>query len=130
MELEHERESVVETHLVKQTTVRSGLAPKYKSPQRNNVPDRQLFLPMAFFRFAELKETGEEPTDAQYREHERLRKLGFVVLVFDHKSKVDKWYKWYDNLMDELNSYHTENIINAILSAEPHISNYKKICKP
>lgn len=42
--------------------------------------------------FVELKAPGRKPTLMQLREHERLRALGFTVLVIDNKEEIDKRY--------------------------------------
>ncbi len=41
--------------------------------------------------FVETKATGEVPKPHQLREHERLRKAGFIVLVIDSLELID-WY--------------------------------------
>lgn len=84
------RESVIEKHLTDRIKDLGGLAPKFKSPQRKNVPDRIVLMPGASIEFVELKATGEEPNDGQLREHERLRALGFTVLVIDSKEEIDR----------------------------------------
>lgn len=65
---------------------------KFTSPQRAAVPDRLLLaeipeflrpLVAQFVRFAEYKRKGKRPTEAQEREHARLRALGFTVDVID-----------------------------------------------
>lgn len=117
------RESTIESHLVDEVKKLGGMAPKFKSPQRANVPDRivlkygmlhaaraiearfpgkctsgeQIVLVQqvlnAFISFVELKATGEKPTDGQLREHARLRALGFDVRVIDSKEGVDEFLK-------------------------------------
>lgn len=77
------RESVIEKALVDRVKEFGGIAPKFKSPQRNAVPDRIVLLPGGVCRFVECKAPGEKPTEAQAREHERLRQMGFVVTVVD-----------------------------------------------
>lgn len=116
-----ERESVVEKHLVDQTKAAGGMAQKFKSPQRKNVPDRIVLkdgMPAAaeilamhfpvvhspeavesiirsllasFISFVELKATGKPPNEGQLREHARLRALGFDVRVIDSKEGVDQF---------------------------------------
>jgi hypothetical protein len=85
------RESVIEQYLVDQVKACGGMAPKFKSPQRRNVPDRIVLLPGGVLHFVELKANGERPTPAQQREHERLRELGFAVYVLDSKEVVDAY---------------------------------------
>lgn len=85
------RESVIEKHLCDRVKGLHGEAYKFKSPNRNNVPDRLVLLPGRHIHFVELKAPGEEPTTAQVREHERLRAMGFSVAVLDSKEAVDRW---------------------------------------
>jgi hypothetical protein len=87
------RESVIEQHLVDSVKALGGIAAKFKSPQRNNVPDRICLLPRAALWFVECKATGEVPTPAQEREHMRLRNLGYKVIVVDSEASVDGWLK-------------------------------------
>ncbi|WP_343684035.1 VRR-NUC domain-containing protein [Asticcacaulis sp.] len=99
------RESEVEKHLFKRVKAAGGFAYKFKSPNRNNVPDRLVVLPLEVTRrarhrlpqsfFVELKRPGEEPNDGQLREHKRLRDLGQKVYVADTKERVDEILKEY-----------------------------------
>jgi hypothetical protein len=41
--------------------------------------------------FVETKAPGGEPTDAQEREHERMRAAGCNVLVLSTKEQIDQW---------------------------------------
>jgi hypothetical protein len=87
------RESTIEKHLVEQVKAAGGMAPKFKSPGRRNVPDRLVLLPGARISFVELKATDQFPSDAQEREHARLRALGFDVRVIDSKEGVNQFLK-------------------------------------
>lgn len=75
----------IEAHLVKRVKEAGGIAMKFTSAQRRSVPDRIVLMPEGRIWFAELKAPGKKPTEAQQREHERLRALGFTVLVIDSK---------------------------------------------
>jgi Holliday junction resolvase len=86
------REKQVEQHLVKRVSERGGYALKFTSPSRRSVPDRVCVLPGGKLIFVELKAPGELPTEAQVREHQRLRVLGHIVLVLDSKLDVDYWF--------------------------------------
>lgn len=86
-------ERVVEAHLIKRVKELGGIACKFTSPQRRSVPDRLVLLPCGEMLFVELKATGAKPTPNQLREHERLRKLGFCVLVLDSKEAIDEFFK-------------------------------------
>lgn len=84
----------VEAWLVGEAKRRGGIAYKFTSPQRRSVPDRIRLMPVPeedravvakYISFVETKAPGKKPTEAQIREHERLRELGFAVFVMDQK---------------------------------------------
>lgn len=85
------RESDIEAHLVKRVKEAGGIAFKFTSPQRRSVPDRLILMTGGRIWFAECKRPGEKPTEAQAREHERLRSLGFEVELVDSKELIDMW---------------------------------------
>ena len=98
------RESKVEKHLVDRVKALGGVAEKYKSPGRRNVPDRIVLWPalqnMArmnvsgpYVHFVECKRPGEEPTPGQLRDHERRRTMGFTVVVVDSIESVDNYLR-------------------------------------
>ena len=68
-----------------------GMALKFTSPQRRNVPDRLVLLPGGVAAFVELKAPGKKPTQGQLREHERLRMLGHRVDVIDNVDDAKGW---------------------------------------
>lgn len=78
-------EKDVEAWLVAEAKKRGGIAYKFTSPQRRSVPDRLVLMPGGNIFFAECKAPGKTPTDAQAREHERMRGIGFEVFVVDKK---------------------------------------------
>lgn len=81
----------VEEYLRKEVEMLGGRAYKFVSPGRRNVPDRLVVFPGGTMVFAEVKKPGESPSDAQLREHERLRKLGCCVYgCIDSKQAVDR----------------------------------------
>ncbi|EEP0571363.1 VRR-NUC domain-containing protein, partial [Salmonella enterica] len=49
-------------------------------------PDRIVLLPGGRLVFVECKAPGKAPRADQGREHERLRALGFTVVVLDSKN--------------------------------------------
>ncbi|EBD6078502.1 VRR-NUC domain-containing protein [Salmonella enterica] len=51
-----------------------------------HVPDRIVLLPGGRIVFVECKAPGKPPRADQLREHERLRALGFTVVVLDSKN--------------------------------------------
>jgi hypothetical protein len=79
------RESTVENNLVKKVKAAGGTAYKFTSPGRKAVPDRLVLLPGGRVVFVECKAPGELPRADQMREHNRLRALGFKVVVLDSK---------------------------------------------
>ena len=60
---------------------------KFTSPQRAAVPDRLYINPRGMVMFVEFKRSGQVPTPAQAREHERLRNQGVMVFVIDDVDK-------------------------------------------
>jgi hypothetical protein len=65
-----------------------GIAYKWVSPGNNGVPDRIVFLPGGRIYFVELKATGRGVTAIQAAVHDRLKRLGFDVLIIDSKEGV------------------------------------------
>lgn len=111
------RESKIEKYLVERAEAKGGIAYKFKSPGRRNVPDRMILtdgmeqavraiksiakkdaridyegfvrdLLFCFISFVEVKATGKVPTEAQMREHDRLFAMGFWVEVIDSIENV------------------------------------------
>lgn len=80
------RESTIEKHLVAEVKKAGGIAYKFISPGRRSVPDRLVLLPGGRVVFVECKAPGEKPRPEQLREHERLRALGFSLVVLDSKN--------------------------------------------
>lgn len=83
------KETEVEAYLRDEVCKRSGIAYKFTSPRRRNVPDRICVLPLGEIIFVECKATGKEATAAQSREHERLRSRGHRVEVVDCTEQID-----------------------------------------
>lgn len=88
------RESDVEKYHVASIKKEGGISYKFTSPARRSVPDRLDLLPIPqsarhvvaqYVQFTECKRPGGKPTEAQAREHERLRALGYQVNVVDSK---------------------------------------------
>ncbi len=79
-------EKEIEKHLVDKVSMAGGLALKFTSPARRNVPDRICLFPRGRVVFVECKAPGKKPTAGQQREHDRLRHLGFPVVVMDSKT--------------------------------------------
>lgn len=84
------RERDIEEYLVKRVAAMGGIAYKFTSPQRANVPDRIVVLPLGELVFVELKAPGKLPNAGQLREHARLRDLGQRVEVIDSLRGVEE----------------------------------------
>ena len=56
---------------------------KYKTANRRGLPDR-IFIRRGIVMFIEFKATGEEATEQQKLEHDRIRKQGIEVYVIDN----------------------------------------------
>lgn len=56
---------------------------KFTSPARRNVPDRIIVTPSGVVYMIEFKAPGKKATEAQTKEHERLRKRYVPVFVID-----------------------------------------------
>lgn len=68
-----------------------GIAHKFVSPLRRSVPDDICLFPKGLIVFVECKSFGKKLTEAQMREGNRLRKLGFLVVMVDSKESVDSF---------------------------------------
>ena len=86
-------EKTVERELVKRVKEEGGIAYKFTSPNRRSVPDRLCLLPGGNILFVECKAPGKKPTKLQAREHERLRAMGFEVVVVDDKKDANALIK-------------------------------------
>ncbi|MGG3848579.1 VRR-NUC domain-containing protein [Brevibacillus agri] len=85
------RERDIETYLRKQVKAIGGRAYKFVSPGSAGVPDRLVLFPGGRAAFAELKAPGRKPTALQIAQGEKIRKLGFPVVVIDSKQGVDEF---------------------------------------
>ena len=85
----HLFESQIERYLGDKVEAAGGLAYKFTSPNRRNVPDRIVLLPGRPAQFVELKAPGKKPTAAQMREHRRFQAAGSTVWVLDTPEGVD-----------------------------------------
>lgn len=98
------RERDIERYLAKKVAELGGVAEKFKSPGKPNVPDRIVLWPGRHLRprygsnyipplvvFVELKQPGKKPTKAQARDHARRRGMGFLVAVLASEAEVDVW---------------------------------------
>lgn len=86
------KESIVEDYFTNRILALGGETRKLKWIGRNHAPDRMVLLEGAQPCLAELKAPGKKPRPGQVREHERLRKYGYRVLVIDTHELVDQYF--------------------------------------
>ena len=89
-------EKDVEKRLVRGVKKRGGIAYKFTSPNRRNVPDRIVVMPHAEIMFVELKTEKGKLTSGQEREIARLRDLGCDVWVLYGPDAVDKFLHYIE----------------------------------
>lgn len=77
-------EKQIEAKVCDYAKERGLLVYKFTSPARAAVPDRLFVLPNGKIFFCEFKRGGQKPTQAQEREHHRLRQHKVVVYVIDN----------------------------------------------
>jgi len=82
------------------------LAYKFTSPARAAVPDRMFITQDGRVFFCEFKAPGKKPTDAQAREHTRLRQHKVNVFVID---SVDEGKVMIDVMVMGLKNADTES---------------------
>lgn len=74
----------IEVKVCKYAQDKGLLVYKFTSPNRMAVPDRLFINPSGKVFFIEFKQYGKKPTEAQNREHERLRGHNVLVFVVDN----------------------------------------------
>lgn len=77
------RERTIEQALSREVCRVGGMCLKFTSPSTRGVPDRIVLMPGGRMTFVEVKAPGRRPTRVQRIMHDRLRALGFTVLVVD-----------------------------------------------
>ena len=82
------RESDIETYLTEQVAKSGGLVRKVQWIGRRGAPDRLVGWP-GRHALVEVKTPGAKARPEQAREHERLRAIGFLVVVVDTFEAVD-----------------------------------------
>ena len=76
-------EKQIEAKVCEYAKSKGLLAYKFTSPARAAVPDRLFITPDGRVFFCEFKRGGQKPTEAQEREHHRLRQHKVNVFVID-----------------------------------------------
>ena len=82
----------IERKLVEHIKSLGGTCEKFTSPAKRAVPDRLVTLPGGQISFAECKRTGETPTKAQQRDHDRRIALGCTVHIIDSVEAIYNAY--------------------------------------
>jgi len=77
-------EKQIEAKVCDYAKTKNILVYKFTSPARAAVPDRLFIMPNGRMFFCEFKREGQKPTDAQDREHFRLRQHKVNVFVIDN----------------------------------------------
>ena len=87
----------VATYLKNTVARLGGKAIKMRWEGRSHAPDYcVLMYPAGAHELIETKAPGKEARAGQVREHERLRRAGFVVRVLDTREKIDEWARGYE----------------------------------
>lgn len=77
-------EKQIEARVCEYAKSKGVLAYKFTSPARAAVPDRMFITGDGRVFFCEFKAEGKKPTEAQAREHQRLRQHRVNVFVIDN----------------------------------------------
>ena len=77
-------EKQIEAKVCEYAKTKNILVYKFTSPARAAVPDRMFIRPDGRIWFVEFKREGAKPTEAQEREHHRLRQHKVNVFVIDN----------------------------------------------
>lgn len=91
-------EKLVERKLVQQVKENGGMCIKLLCNHILGLPDRMCLFPGGKIAFIELKTTSEKPKRIQAFMHDKIRKLGFQVLVIDSTKKVSEFINDITNL--------------------------------
>lgn len=87
------RESSIEKRLRVGVKAAGGLCEKFKSPQRNGVPDRIVTWPGGVMELVETKAPNGNLSKGQERDHARRRKLGVLVWTLWTSEHVDYYLR-------------------------------------
>lgn len=99
MKKDETSEKVFERTLSKYVDDQGGMAVKLLSQFIKGLPDRMFLLPGGFVVFVEFKSTGKKPTKIQDCIHNKLKDLGFQVIVVDSVESYETAKKIINHLM-------------------------------
>jgi hypothetical protein len=88
-------ESRIERRLRLRVEAVGGWAMKLPTLYVTGLPDRLCMFPGARMVFAETKIAGGQPRPIQWLVHDKLRKLGFDVMVIDSDEDIDTLLERY-----------------------------------
>ena len=92
-----ESEKKLEKYLAEQIRKAGGWSLKLLSVHVTGLPDRLCLFPDGKIFFAEMKTTGKKPTRIQTLVHDKIRKLGFKVVVLDNTNDINQIIESYEN---------------------------------
>lgn len=92
-------EKVFERTLSKYVNDKGGIAVKLLSQFVNGLPDRLYLIPGGNALFVEFKSTGKKPTKIQEHIIDRIRKVGFTVMVVDSPETYKNAVLYIDKLL-------------------------------
>jgi len=99
-------EKQIEAKVCEYAKAKGLLAYKFTSPARAAVPDRMFITQDGRVFFCEFKAAGKKPTEAQTREHQRLRQSKVNVFVID---SIPEGKVMIDVMVMGLNNAHSES---------------------
>jgi hypothetical protein len=92
-------EKQIEAKVCEYAKTKNVLVYKFTSPARAAVPDRMFIRPDGRIWFVEFKREGAKPTEAQEREHHRLRQHKVNVFVIDNVEEGKTMIEFMVNLL-------------------------------
>lgn len=113
-------EKVFERTLSKYVNDKGGIAVKLLSQFVNGLPDRLYLIPGGHALFIEFKSTGKKPTKIQEHIIDRIRKVGFTVMVVDSPETYKNAVLYIDKLLGvniELTDITNVNVLTKSLVA-------------
>lgn len=99
MKVTETSEKVFERTLSKYVNDKGGIAVKLLSQFVNGLPDRLYLIPGRHALFVEFKSTGKRPTKIQEHIIDRIRKVGFTVMVVDSPEAYKNAVLYIDKLL-------------------------------